>query len=340
MDILYGILENELVSQALKFFGLVYICYKILPIVGTIFSCYIAPGKNIKEFGANTGAWAVITGCTDGIGKELTLLLAKEKFNLVLISRTQSKLDQLKEEISKDNEVEIKTLALDFAKPGVAKFEPVKQLIKDLPIHVLINNVGKSHEHPKYLEEEEDSEIEDILNINVYGTLFMTKLIIPVMKKATNSSDYSGLIMNIGSFAGLIPTPLLTTYSSSKSFLQTFSAALGPELEKDKILVTNIIPYFVVSKLSKFKKSSFLIPTAESFAKTVLNKIGVPGGSNIPNNSTPYFPHAIIHALTSNFANLDFWIFLNKDQMVSTRKRALRKKERESQEGTSGDVKN
>ncbi|KAI0231016.1 hypothetical protein L0F63_007357, partial [Massospora cicadina] len=201
--------------------------------------------------------------------------------------------------------IEAKTLAVDFSEP--------------------VNNVGLSHEHPKSFEEEEEKTIRDILEINVTSTVLVTKAVLPSMVQATSESGLFGLIMMVGSFSGLVPTPYLTTYSPSKAFLQTFAQALGPELEKKRILVTNILPYFVVSKMSKIRKSSFMIPSAESYAKAVLAKIGLMGGTSLPFNCIPYPSHALIGWVLETFGTRQFWINFNRDNMIKTRARALKK---------------
>ena len=68
-----------------------------------------------------------------------------------------------------------------------------------------------------------------------------------------------GLILNIGSFAGSVPSPMLATYSGTKAFLSTFSSALGEEVKKDNITVEHVNTYFVVRTLliihSEFKSN-------------------------------------------------------------------------------------
>jgi 17beta-estradiol 17-dehydrogenase / very-long-chain 3-oxoacyl-CoA reductase len=58
------------------------------------------------------------------------------------------------------------------------------------------------------------------------------------------------LILNVGSFAGAVPSPMLATYSGSKAFLATFSSALAEEVRANKIIVQNLNTYFVVRMLS------------------------------------------------------------------------------------------
>lgn len=320
------IFESELLVSVLAYLGLIYVGSKIFPLLRALYEVYFATGIKLQDLGAGKGTWIVITGCTDGIGKELALQLAKAKFNLVLISRTQSKLEALKKEIVEGFGVETKTLAIDFSEPGTAKYEAIKETTHDLPVHGLINNVGLSHEHPKSFEEEEEKTIRDILEINVTSTVLVTKAVLPSMLHATSESGLSGLIMLVGSFSGLVPTPYLTTYSPSKAFLQTFAQALGPELEKKRIVVTNILPYFVVSKMSKIRKRSFLIPSAKAYATAVITKLGLMGGTSLPFNSIPYPSHALVGWVLEAFGTRHFWINFNRDNMIKTRSWALKKK--------------
>lgn len=90
----------------------------------------------------------------------------------------------------------------------------------------------------------------------------MTKLVVPGMVARKR-----GLILTVGSFAALIPSPLLAVYSGSKAFLQTWSQALGSELEPSGVTVELLNTYFVVSKLSKIRKSSWMIPKPSTYVR-------------------------------------------------------------------------
>jgi short-subunit dehydrogenase len=66
-----------------------------------------------------------------------------------------------------------------------------------------------------------------------------------------------GLILNIGSMAGAVPSPMLATYSGTKAFLSTFSSALGEEVKKHNIVVEHVNTYFVVR--IRYHRRSFMI---------------------------------------------------------------------------------
>ena len=112
---------------------------------------------------------------------------------------------------------------------------------------------------------------------------------------------------------------MLATYSGTKAFLATFTSALAEEVKKDNIIVEHVNTYFVVnsykfgtdhiaencsqvSKLSKIRKPSALIPTPANYVRSVLSKIGLACGaaySGRPNTSTPFWSHALLdHLIT------------------------------------------
>ncbi|KAL8719284.1 MAG: hypothetical protein Q9225_003686, partial [Loekoesia sp. 1 TL-2023] len=78
----------------------------------------------------------------------------------------------------------------------------------------------------------------EIININCHGTLLTTSLVAPKMV-----SQKRGLILTMGSFGGLMPTPLLATYSGSKAFLQQWSTALACELQPHGVTVELVQSY-------------------------------------------------------------------------------------------------
>jgi 17beta-estradiol 17-dehydrogenase / very-long-chain 3-oxoacyl-CoA reductase len=81
--------------------------------------------------------YVVVTGSTDGIGKEFAKNLAKQKFNLILVSRTMSKLETVKAEIEQQHKVEVKIYSLDFSRASNSDMNDLKDFIKDFPVTVL-----------------------------------------------------------------------------------------------------------------------------------------------------------------------------------------------------------
>lgn len=282
----------------------------------------------LREFG-NKGTWALITGASDGIGKEYALQLASKGYNIVLVSRTQSKLLELEKEIKEKHSVETRNLAMDFALNRDKDFTALKKVIDEVSdISILVNNVGLSHSMPVPFAETRDQEMRDIITINCMGTLRVTQLIVPGMIKRKQ-----GLILTMASFGGIMPTPLLATYSGSKAFLQQWSAALTSELQPHGIKVQLVQSYLVTSAMSKIRRSSFLVPTPKQFVKAALGKIGRSGGAQgILGTSTPYWAHGIMHWAIATFVGTMNWVVVsvNKKMHEDIRQRALKKKERDA----------
>lgn len=270
-----------------------------------------------------------MTGASDGIGKEYALQLAQKGYNILLVSRTQSKLDTLATEIQRLCNVQTKSFAMDFAANNDSDYTKLRSMVDELDVSILINNVGLSHSIPVPFAETEEKEMKDIITINCTGTLRITQLVLPGMVKRK-----AGLILTMASFGGLLPTPLLATYSGSKAFLQQWSSALASEVAPHGIKVQLVQSYLVTSAMSKIRRSSAMIPTPKQFVRAALGKIGRSGGAQgISATSTPYWAHGVMHwaldTLTPGRMN-SYVIDVNRGMHEDIRKRALRKAERDA----------
>ncbi|EMC93498.1 hypothetical protein BAUCODRAFT_76175 [Baudoinia panamericana UAMH 10762] len=315
-------------TQVFAFIGLLYVSIKLLSFWRLIASLFVLPGVPLSTFGKK-GTWAVVTGASDGIGKEYALQLAQKGFNIFLVSRTQSKLEALASEIQQSCRVETKTLAMDFAANNDSDYDKLRSTIDSLDVAILVNNVGLSHSIPVPFAETPEQEMRDIVTINCTGTLRVTQLVAPGMVK-----HHRGLILTMASFGGILPTPLLATYSGSKAFLQQWSSALASELAPHGVKVQIVQSYLVTSAMSKIRRSSALVPTPKQFVRAALSKIGRDGGAQGTSaTSTPYWAHALMHwaivNLTPGPMNRRV-IDVNRSMHEDIRKRALRKAERDS----------
>lgn len=327
-------ITSSKVGQGLLYSALLVGVYKLtlftLDFGALIANLFILPPVNFKKYGAKQGKWAVITGASDGIGKEYALQLASKGLNVVLVSRTQSKLELIATEIENKYKVETKVLAFDASSDDESNYSKLSELISGLPVTVLINNVGQSHSIPVPFSETEDKELRDIITINNTATLKITQAVLPVITEtvASENKKVRGLILTMGSFAGLIPTPYLATYSGSKAFLQGWSSALAGELSPKGIDVELVISYLVTSAMSKIRRTSLTIPNPKAFVKSTLRSVGRRNGATERYaTNTPYWGHAFMHfgihytvGVFSKFANT-----LNANMHKSIRARALKK---------------
>ncbi|KAJ3508039.1 hypothetical protein NLJ89_g5970 [Agrocybe chaxingu] len=320
-------------AAALLAFGTFNVARIVYQTLSVLLQIFVLPGKSLKTFGARKGAWAVITGATDGIGKEFALQLAKAGFNTLLVARNQDLLSETAAEIESKYKVQTATHSIDFAKADANEYASFSSSVEGRDIGVLVNNVGKSHAMPVYFIDTPKDEVKDIVSINVNATLRVTYAILPGMVQRKR-----GLILNIGSFAGSVASPMLATYSGTKAFLSTFSDALGEEVKKDNIVVEHVNTYFVVSKLSKIRKASVMIPNAAPFVRSVLSKIGLACGADYSgrsNTSTPFWSHGLLDYLITFVAVPSLFISYTHRLHKSIRKRALKKAEREAKAQTT-----
>ncbi|PIA52969.1 hypothetical protein AQUCO_01000673v1 [Aquilegia coerulea] len=246
-----------------------------------VWVAFFRRSKNVKDY----GAWALITGSTDGIGKALAFELASKGLNLILVGRDIVKLERTSNAICEAyaSRVQIKYIVIDFAKDkGTEIVEKIEEEINGLDVGLLINNAGLAYPYADYFHEIESQFTESILRVNIEGATWVTKAVLPVMLKKKK-----GAIVNIGSASGFIPLPLSTVYSATKSYIKMFSRSIGLEYRQNGIHVQCQAPFLVATKMTSIRRSSFFIPSAEMYSRASVRHIGY------DNVCTPYWTHSI-----------------------------------------------
>ena len=188
---------------------------------------------------------ALITGATSGIGEATARLFAENGIDLILCGRRAERLKALKAELGE--EVNLKTLAFD-----VGDFDSVNSSISSLEerwkkVDILVNNAGGAH-GLDLLNEGSVQDWQKMIDSNVSGLLYVSKLIIPHM-----ISNQKGHIVNVGSIAGKQTYAKGTVYCAAKSGVEAISKGMRLELVPEGIKVTNIAPGAVDTEFSNVR---------------------------------------------------------------------------------------
>ena len=221
----------------------------------------------INRYGPNS--WALVTGASDGLGKGFCEELAKHGFNVILVARSKDKLDKVAQNLKQLNpKIQTKVIVGDFKNAYDRDFLQ-KELteLQGLDISMLVNNVGVDIIDD--FDKIPDQQLYDLISINIYSLVRMTKALMPQLIKRNKKSA----IINVGSVAGLRPMAFFTTYSASKAFTNFFSAALSIEYTNVDILC--LTPFYVSTQLTHFKKLAFDTVSPNECANGTLNDLGL-----------------------------------------------------------------
>ncbi|WP_079505757.1 SDR family NAD(P)-dependent oxidoreductase [Mesobacillus jeotgali] len=164
----------------------------------------------------------IVTGAGTGLGKELSLLLSKQDYHMILTGRTEDKLNDVKKQIEQSGG-SATVMPLDLRNIEDIK-EKALLLSKKHELYGLVNNAGLGYFGP--FSETSDTEIEEMFQTNVFGTIHMTKAILPYFEQIDE-----GLILNIVSTAGLRGKKNEAVYCSSKFAVRGFTESLQKEYE-------------------------------------------------------------------------------------------------------------
>ncbi len=169
---------------------------------------------------------ALITGASSGIGQAFAEELAPRGTNLILVARSQDKLDRLAKQLQEKTSIDVEVIVQDLTEPqaGQKVYDWVQD--KGLSVDCLINNAGFGDYGP-FAERDLSKQLE-MIQLNVTVLVELTHLFLSPMQQ-----QRQGSIINVASIAGFQALPYLSTYSATKAFVLSFTEALWAE-NKDK----------------------------------------------------------------------------------------------------------
>jgi len=177
--------------------------------------------------------WALITGASEGIGRELAKVFASNKFNLVLVARRESRLKELADELKKQWGISTWVLPKNLAHPAAPA--EIFHTLRETRVSVLVNNAGFGT-HGAFAQSQLRRSFE-MMHVNIQALVELTHLFLQPML-----TSGEGRILNVASTAAFQPGPFTTMYYASKSFVFSFSVGLAEELSGTGVTVTTLCP--------------------------------------------------------------------------------------------------
>ncbi|VDN16652.1 unnamed protein product [Dibothriocephalus latus] len=274
--------------------GLYYLLYCLVYSIlkYTVGKALFSKRKQLKA----AGEWAVITGAASGIGRGFSRQLAKDGLNILLVDVNAEGVAKVAREIQEEFKVQTKTLVADLS--DIRCYKGFKEAIDGLSsLACLVNNAGTaSGVDEKFLDNEKctfDS-LAFVINLNVLGFTCATKA--AMEKLLDNAAVRRPFLINISSINAIIKPRVLPIYSASKSYVKTMSECLATLVATRGVRVQTYMPCAVATNLAQISPIWPIIPSAEEYAASALDMLGV------EENSCGYFFH--------NFHYVGFKVYL------------------------------
>ena len=210
-----------------------------------------------------------VTGASSGIGAALARMLARRGATVALVSRRAKRLHALAAEIAAAGG-SASVHPGDVADRAVVERSAEEILHQHGRIDGLVNSAGFVHHG--LVKDHPPADVSRLVNVNLLGTLHWTQAVLPALR-----TRGAGWIVNVSSFAGLIPQPDEAVYSATKAAVTALSSALGQELAPLGIHVLVVHPVLVatdmftpevMARMPKGSERRFV--SAEAFAEATL----------------------------------------------------------------------
>lgn len=185
---------------------------------------------------------ALVTGSSKGIGKAIAMAFAEEGANVVICARGAESLNEVSAEIEK-NGGSVLAIQADLTKQADVDHLVASAIDRFKTVDILVNNAGIASGFDDF-ESLDIDKWQHIFDVNLFGTVRVTKAIIPFMKRTG-----FGRIINISSESGIQPDAFMPHYNASKAALINFTKSLSKAYASEGILVNTVSPAFIMTKM-------------------------------------------------------------------------------------------
>ncbi|MYN12332.1 glucose 1-dehydrogenase [Pusillimonas sp. TS35] len=203
------------------------------------------------------GKVAIVTGSGSGFGEGIAKLYAKEGAKVVIADINADAARRVAAEIGSDALM----MHTDVGKRADIDALVASTLEQFGAVDIVVNNAAITHKNQPMLDVDEEM-FDRIFTINVKSIYHMAQAVVPVMRK-----QGKGVILNIGSTAGIRPRPGLSWYNASKGAVNVLSKSMAVELGPENIRVNAICPVMGITGM--FELFMGLPDTPENRAKFV-----------------------------------------------------------------------
>ena len=180
--------------------------------------------------------FTLITGGSSGLGKELAYLYAKDGNNVLLVATNQNKLEKVKEEVKNINpDIEIEYLIADLSSQEEREKVFTYTQEKGYFINNLVNNAGFGDQRD-FKDMDVNYQLK-MLDVNAGALLYFSRVYLDDMLKYNE-----GHIINVGSIAGFLPGPYMSTYHATKGYVLLLGEALSYELKNTNVKCLTLCP--------------------------------------------------------------------------------------------------
>src|SRR5258708_194115 len=179
------------------------------------------------------GPWALVTGASSGIGKELSRQLAANGINVVMAARRIDLLKEVGDGIEREFSVEFRAVQVDLSEEGF--IDKIKDATRDLDIGLLVSNAGAARAGEFVNLALKD--LHDQISVNVVAHMELVRYFAPRLVKRAR-----GGVMLIGAMWASHGIPYMANPSATKAYVSAFVEALHDELEKHGVAVTVLTP--------------------------------------------------------------------------------------------------
>jgi len=177
--------------------------------------------STVESFQRRFGPWAVVTGASDGIGREMAMRIAESGLHVVLVARRREALESLGRELEAAHAVQTRVVALDLSRPG--SVEALVSATAELDVGLLVAAAGFGTSGP-FLESDLGRELE-MVQVNCAAVTALAHRF--GHRLAARRRGGVVLMSSLLAFQGV---PGAATYSATKAYVQSLAEALHVEL--------------------------------------------------------------------------------------------------------------